>query len=70
MAVPEMNMSVVVIMTSMDIKAFLPVVLNVSVASCEELNSLVVLTSPLSHNSSNSNSESISSLVRKDKVSS
>jgi hypothetical protein len=62
-AVPEDNMSHVVVSGSVNIQALLSVVSQVSESSSVEGNLLVNLGSPWSHNSSDSDSESLSVLV-------
>jgi len=69
-AVPEDNVSVVSVRSTMDIETFLSVVSDVSVGTVVPSDSLVVLALPLSDGSSNTNSELVSSLVGDDEVSS
>ena len=64
MAVPEDNVSHVVVVTSVDVQTLLSVVSQVSVVSSVEGNLLVNLRSPWSNDSSDSDSESLSLLVR------
>lgn len=70
MTVPEDHMSVVGVGSTMDIKAFLSVVSNVSSRSSVPRNSLEVLVSVWSSSSGNTNSETLSLLVGNDVVSS
>lgn len=69
MAVPEDDMSVMSVNSTMNIKALLSIVSNVSVSSSIESKSLVNFISILSNNGSNSNSESVSLLVGNNPVS-
>ena len=64
MAVPEDNVSHVSVLSSVNIQALLSVVSQVSVVSSVEGNLLVNLRSPWSNSSGNSDSESLSLLVR------
>lgn len=64
MAVPEDNVSHVMVVTSVDVQTLLSVVSQVSVVSSVEGNLLVNLRSPWSNDSSDSDSESLSLLVR------
>lgn len=70
MAVPEDDMSVVSVNSSVNIKALLTVVSDVSSASTIEGKSLVNFVLVWSGNSGDSNSEFVSLLVRKSIVSS
>lgn len=69
-AVPEDNVSVVVVSVSMDIEALSSVVSEVSSRSIVPSDSISVVSLELSHDSSDSNSELVSSLVGKSIVSS
>jgi len=69
-AVPEDNVSVVSVGSSVDIETFLSVVSEVSDRSVVPSNSNSVGVVELSHGSGNSNSEVVSSLVGKGEVSS
>jgi len=69
-AVPEDNMASVVVVTSMDIQTLTSIISDVSSVTSIDSDSLIDLRSPLSYNSSLTNVESLTSLVRKSEVSS
>lgn len=69
-AVPPDHVAVVVVMTSMDVKALTSIIPDVSSASSIDSESLEDFSSPLSDNSCSSDVESLSLLVREGKVSS
>jgi len=70
MAVPEDNMSVVSVRSTMNVKTFLSVVSDVSVSTVVPSDSLEVLVGVLSDSGSDSNSELVTSLVGDDVASS
>jgi len=70
MAVPEDNMSVVSVRSTVNVKTFLSIVSDVSSRSRVPLDSLSVVSGPLSNGGGNSNSETGSLLVSNHKVSS
>lgn len=65
MAVPEDNVSIVVVVCTMNIKTFLSEISYISSGSIIEESFLVVRVSPWSHDSSNIDSESVTILVGK-----
>lgn len=69
MAVPEDDMSVVVVVSSMNIEALTSEISDVSSASSVEVGSDVVSVHPWSHGGSNSDSPAVASLVGKGSLS-
>ena len=69
-AVPEDNMTTIVIVTSVNVQTLTSVISDVSSRSSIDSDSLVDLRSPDSNNSSLTNVESLTSLVTENKVSS